>query len=273
MMKSLITRTTSAFLAISLLITLYYWLGLDGLKVIIYFSIAVGAFELTNILLPRETSTLHKALFFITSLLVFHTSTHYPAVGMLGITIFIVFFLIVGVLTNQNFSSIDGLLNYQTKALLGFVYIGLLPSYAYKLLDLPNGLNWFCLLLATVFAGDIGAYLVGVLFGKHKMMPLLSPNKTWEGAIGGLLSSLFIGYLASRALPHVPIMGLLATTLITGVVAQAGDFFESLLKRVSGVKDSGRIMPGHGGALDRIDGVLFASPIIMMAASLFEALQ
>ncbi len=272
MTKSLITRAISAILAVLLLVSLYYFLGLEGLKLVVYFSVAVGAYELANILLPKSISKLHKFLFFLTAILNFHTATHYPSVAMIAISIFIVIFFTLGILTHKYFLNLDDLLSYQTRSVAGFIYISLLPSYAYRILELSHGLIWFGVLLASVFAGDIGAYIMGTLAGRNKILPRLSPNKTWEGAFGGLLGSVAAGYAYSNLLPHVPLFGLLAIALFAGVVAQAGDFFESLIKRTAGVKDSGWIMPGHGGALDRIDGVLFASPVVMIAASLFEAL-
>jgi phosphatidate cytidylyltransferase len=160
---------------------------------------------------------------------------------------------------------------YQAASVLGFVYVGLFSSYAYRLLDLNHGLIWFSFLLAVVFAGDIGAYLVGVLIGKHKINPRFSPKKTWEGSIGGLISSLIAGFVYSQFLPQIQLNTLLITALCAGFVAQFGDFFESLIKRVADVKDSGNLMPGHGGVLDRLDGVLFASPLILIVASLSES--
>jgi phosphatidate cytidylyltransferase len=127
---------------------------------------------------------------------------------------------------------------------------------------IENGQIWFFGLLAMVFAGDTFAYFTGRNFGKNKLLEAVSPQKTIEGAIGGLVGSAVAGgALAYFFLPHIPIVSLMGVALVTGIFAQVGDLFESLLKRVAEVKDSGSIMPGHGGLLDRVDGVYFAAPV------------
>ncbi len=127
----------------------------------------------------------------------------------------------------------------------------------------------FIAVLAVVWLGDTGAYFVGKLFGKHKLAPILSPNKTIEGALGGVAASVG-GIFLAKAVFDIPGSNfwLIAFALAGGVVEQAGDLFESLLKRMAGLKDSGNVFPGHGGMLDRIDGLLFAFPLF----ALFPAL-
>ena len=231
----------------------------------------MGSYELLDILFAKNVSKFHKILFYIFSVLIFHVAANYPSFAVIGFSLLAVVFLVLSVLSHSQFPELENLVSYQAKSLLGFVYVGLLPSYAYRILNLPNGMIWFMTLLAVVFAGDIMAYIVGILVGKHKINPRLSPKKTWEGSIGGLVGSLTAGYVCSLYLPQIQLSGLLVTALCAGFVAQFGDFFESLLKRVADVKDSGGLMPGHGGVLDRLDGVLFASPVIMIVASLFES--
>lgn len=148
--------------------------------------------------------------------------------------------------------------------------MGLLPSFMIQLLSLPHGMVWFLSLLAIVFAGDIGAYIIGLNFGKHKIMPLVSPKKTVEGSIGGIAFSVFTALGISYFLDHINPVALVLLAVPTSVIAQFGDFFESVLKRVAEVKDSGKIMPGHGGVLDRVDGVLFAAPVILFGALVLE---
>ncbi len=127
----------------------------------------------------------------------------------------------------------------------------------------PKGNVWIFFLLFVIFMTDTGAFYIGRSFGKHKLYPSVSPGKSWEGAAGGFLcgllavilfSFLFSGYRDSL---HVWI---LAASL--SILSQVGDLAESMLKRNHGVKDSGRILPGHGGILDRIDGLLFAIPVL-----------
>jgi phosphatidate cytidylyltransferase len=114
----------------------------------------------------------------------------------------------------------------------------------------------------VIFLGDTGAYLIGKAFGRHKMAPIASPNKTWEGCAGGLLFAL-IASLAARFLffPAVPILRAAFTGIVVHAAAQVSDPLESLFKRAVGVKDSSNLLPGHGGFLDRIDSFLLAAPL------------
>jgi phosphatidate cytidylyltransferase len=130
----------------------------------------------------------------------------------------------------------------------------------------PNGHRWLLVALAIVWAGDTGAYFVGRAFGKHKLAPRISPNKSVEGLFGGmvcaLLAAAVLGWYAGATPEQQP--WLLLVALATFLASVIGDLFESLLKRHIGVKDSGDILPGHGGILDRIDAVLAALPVFAL---------
>lgn len=145
----------------------------------------------------------------------------------------------------------------------GLLYVPLLLGHLVMLRSLPHGVPWIFLLLILVMAGDTGAFYVGSALGRHKLYPLVSPNKSVEGAIGGLAGSL-IGVCIARwtFFPELSAGDCLLTALVIGPLGQAGDLFESLLKRSFGVKDSGTIIPGHGGILDRLDSILFAAPAL-----------
>ncbi len=145
---------------------------------------------------------------------------------------------------------------------LGFLYVGLLPSLTTKILMVQNGAYWMLVCLGVVFSGDVGAYFIGSRFGKNKLIPQISPNKTWEGALGGVACSmLFSLALGKYFFPNISMIVLVLSGCLAALLAQAGDFFESMLKRVAGQKDSGKFLPGHGGFLDRFDGLLFAIPV------------
>jgi phosphatidate cytidylyltransferase len=149
-------------------------------------------------------------------------------------------------------------------AVLGAVaYAGILGSHLVLLRRLEDGRGWVLLLLFTVFATDTGAYAVGRLFGRRKLAPRVSPAKTVEGALGGLVAAAVVCLVLNEALGlgQRP-LGLLALGAAIGVAGQIGDLGESLLKRSLGVKDMGRIFPGHGGVLDRLDSILFAAPLL-----------
>lgn len=120
------------------------------------------------------------------------------------------------------------------------------------------------LLFAIVGFGDTAAYYVGSRIGRHKMAPVISPNKSWEGSIAGLLTTLLVTAIWSLARQDAISIPLLLVAAATAVVAQLGDLVESLLKRGAGVKDSSHILPGHGGLFDRLDAILLAAPIFFL---------
>jgi len=134
------------------------------------------------------------------------------------------------------------------------------------LIDLrPGGQGWIFFLLAVIFASDTGAFYCGKLLGKHKLYEAVSPKKTWEGAIGGVIVSVIAASIFLRLIALHPLdlsIGILVIAL--SAAGQIGDLSQSMLKRTHGVKDSGHILPGHGGILDRIDGLLFAIPVLFV---------
>lgn len=141
----------------------------------------------------------------------------------------------------------------------GALYVGWLGAYAIWLRMLPaQGLGWTLLSLAVVWATDMGAYVVGTRFGRHGFFTQISPKKTWEGALGGWVSAIVV-MLALGELMGVPILHRLLFGGGLAIAATLGDLVESLLKRQTGVKDSGNLVPGHGGLLDRVDSLLFAA--------------
>lgn len=125
----------------------------------------------------------------------------------------------------------------------------------------PEARLWTLFLLWLVWAGDSVAYFVGRAFGRIPMAPEISPKKTWEGGAGNLAGSLIVAMVFSRWI-DVPAVHLLGAAALANVAGQAGDLLESAYKRSAGVKDSGTILPGHGGVLDRVDALIFAAPVL-----------
>jgi len=144
---------------------------------------------------------------------------------------------------------------------------GLLAMYPLTL-ALDRGERWVLLGVLTVSAGDTLAYFTGRAVGRRKLAPALSPNKTVEGAVGGLAGSVACAVLCAHfLLPGVPAGFAALSGAAIGIFGQGGDLFESLLKRAAGVKDSGKVFPGHGGILDRADALLAAGPVVYLAAA------
>ncbi|MBV9768557.1 MAG: phosphatidate cytidylyltransferase [Bryobacterales bacterium] len=127
---------------------------------------------------------------------------------------------------------------------------------------------WLLFALSLNWIGDIAALYVGRLFGRHKLAPQVSPGKTWEGSIGSTVASVIYGAVYFRwLLPEAPMGAALGLTVIANIAGQLGDLCESAMKRGAGVKDSGSLLPGHGGWLDRLDSSLFALPVVYFVVS------
>jgi phosphatidate cytidylyltransferase len=147
--------------------------------------------------------------------------------------------------------------------LQGVIYIPLSLSILVLIRNGTDGIAWIFFLLAIIFAGDTSAFYFGTYFGRHKLSPSVSPGKTIEGSIGGFFANILIGSVFKLFLfPYLSWGICFFFFILIGAAGQVGDLFESALKRMSGVKDSGTILPGHGGILDRIDALLFATPVM-----------
>jgi len=149
----------------------------------------------------------------------------------------------------------------------GVLYIGWMLSYWLNLRLLENGRGWVYLALFTTFANDTGAFFIGRAWGKHKLAPAISPSKTWEGTIGGLFSAIIaaiVVFVILNLISPFPFSYWQAVFLgfLVSLFAHLGDLVESLFKRNMGVKDSGKLLPGHGGILDRFDSLIFTGMVV-----------
>ncbi len=145
----------------------------------------------------------------------------------------------------------------------GVLYIGFPTYFFIKILNGVDGLKWCFTLACVTLMYDIVAYFSGTKWGKHKISVIISPNKSWEGFFGGFFGSIFAGVFCYVVLKlQVEFWLFLLVCIMCGVVGQIGDLFESLIKRDARIKDSGRILPGHGGMLDRIDSLLLSIPVM-----------
>ncbi len=169
-------------------------------------------------------------------------------------------------------------------AVFAFAYVAIPMALLVEIRQQAAGAIWVIYTLLAVWAGDIFAYFVGRALGRHRMSPEISPKKTWEGAIASIVASVIIGTLWFQHAPGIssgllrvgligrrdgifaleqpPLGPIIVLSAVVNLAAQLGDLAESLIKRGAGVKDSGSILPGHGGMLDRIDALLFAVPVV-----------
>lgn len=224
----------------------------------------------------RELQLMHSAneplLTFLGWLLllpILYSSWLWPA-GFLPVFTLSIFALLATVLWKYDASRWDSI----THSLTSFCYLSLPLAHLTKLGSLTAGWRWIILLLACVWAYDSFAFFIGSRFGKHKPWARISPNKSIEGVVGGLFGSIFVATLAFLfLLPELNPVEVAAYALPfgfgVGFLAQTGDLVESALKRTHQIKDSGRFLPGHGGLLDRIDSVLFATPFVYYFLTIF----
>ncbi|MSP22753.1 MAG: hypothetical protein EXR66_07025 [Dehalococcoidia bacterium] len=219
--------------------------------------IAIAAFELARAALPEAPLSAHASAAIAAALLVaatrtqdwFEVGTLVPAVGL---ALFVV--LRPGAAPEAMPSS---------WWLVAIAYPGILGAHCVLLRLLPEGQGWLVVMLAATFATDTGAYAVGRLIGRHKLAPSISPGKTWEGAVGGFVAGALAVVGATLLLDAPPETAAIAAIAVAlPVVGQAGDLVESAVKRRLGVKDMSRLLPGHGGIMDRLDSLLATGPAL-----------
>lgn len=254
-------RWLTAIVAVPVLI---YVIGFGHRKLfhalLLLFSM-IGLFEYFRITSPKQPLPIKIACFILTFFLFYFFSDGrfffmVPAVATLWVIV--PFCLYLFFYPDHRSHALEEM----GKIVLGLIYI-CLPLGLLIFIDKQRGNIWIFFLLLVIFMTDTGAFYFGRIFGKHKLFPSVSPGKTWEGAIGGFLCSLLAAFIFSSFFPLYRVnvfLWILAAAL--SILCQVGDLAESMLKRNHGVKDSGKILPGHGGVLDRIDGLLFAVPIL-----------
>lgn len=175
----------------------------------------------------------------------------------------------VAILMTSEWLDMSKEMNDQKKwRLIGFFYIAI-PVYSVIKLRNYNVeiLFW---MFAVIWSTDIFAFFAGKTLGGAKIAPTISPNKTWSGLIGGILASMIIGFLSSFMFAGGTLFFILLSALLS-IIEQLSDLLESKFKRIFGVKDSGNIIPGHGGILDRLDGMMLLSPVVLLIITIFPA--
>jgi len=185
-----------------------------------------------------------------------------PQISLLALFVMAPFFVLAGYFIYKYHVTEDAYLQFCRLA-FGLIYIGLFGAHLILLRHLPDGGSWLIIVTAITACSDSGAYFVGRAAGKHKLSPYISPNKTVEGAVGGvfagLLGAVFFAFLL---LPGINWLFLVLSGILISCIGIAGDLTESIIKRGTGTKDSGIILAGHGGILDRVDSLLFAAPVL-----------
>ena len=186
--------------------------------------------------------------------------------GMMAVILALILILFVYVFTYPKYDA-----RQIAAAFLGIVYVAVMLSYIYLTRNLENGHFIVWLIFLCSWGCDTCAYCVGMLIGKHKMAPVLSPKKSVEGGIGGIVGAALIGTLYALAINHwggagAEVIEYALIGAVGGAISQIGDLAASAIKRYHNIKDYGKLIPGHGGILDRFDSVIFTAPIIYYLA-------
>jgi phosphatidate cytidylyltransferase len=255
--SKLVLRIVTALLAIPALVWIVSWGGARVFSSLILLVTLVCLWEYYQIVFPDRRR--EQAIGIVAGLLVgVGVLTARPSVWVAGVTVLLFCtHLFFGGKLDERFDRL-------CRTLLGTLYLGYLIPHAALLYRRPEGSHWIFFVLLVVMVGDTAAYFVGTAIGRKKLYPEISPGKTVEGALGSTLASLLAGVIAGGfLLPEYPWPELAAVSLVLSLLGQVGDLFESWIKRVFGVKDSGAIVPGHGGLLDRMDSLIF--PLVFAA--------
>jgi len=260
MKKELSRRWQTAMIALPLLFLVIY--GSISFLILVTLAALICLYEFYSISLT-EVSIFHEALivaYILTPLWLLLLYTGYPEYLWMIATLNLM--IMAGIVVIR-FRDQTGILDIVTRQTLGFLYIPGLVGFMLLIHQFENGHKWIYVTFMMVFACDTGGYFIGKQFGKHALCPAVSPKKTIEGFLGGLflcvLTCLFFAILLHLPISMAHMIGL---STVVGIVAPLGDLFESAFKRVSNIKDSGNLLPGHGGLLDRIDALLFSGPLI-----------
>jgi phosphatidate cytidylyltransferase len=249
------------------LIVLAVWFDHPWFTVLMGAAALAGTYEFYRMAgLDRRERLLYLGLAWSLSLVLSHQYRHsHPHLLPLIITAAIV----ISLLCSLRRPSGEKAFHKWAWAIAGAFYVGWMLGYWLSLRGLQPleaGRNWVYLALLTTFANDTGAYFIGRARGKHRLAPTISPAKTTEGALGGLACSVIAAVIIATVLNLMAPFGfgywqIILLGLLIGVFAQLGDLVESLLKRSTGLRQSGDLLPGHGGVLDRFDSLIFVGPL------------
>ncbi|OPY91738.1 MAG: Phosphatidate cytidylyltransferase [Syntrophaceae bacterium PtaU1.Bin231] len=260
MMNPHLKRWITGIVAVPVLFCVVYFGTEEVFAILILLAALAGVFEYGAIVFGAGKGRERGELFFFGAVLLLAA-----AAGDRELLLAVVALSVPGVFILDLFSARTGSFDMgaTAKTVLGIVYVPLLMSHFIFLRREEQGVLWIFFVLVLAFSGDIAAFYVGRKFGRRKLLPSVSPGKTVEGILGLVAGSL-AGCLLFRWLffPVLPVLHAAVLAAVGGIVGQLGDLSESALKRSAGVKDSGAILPGHGGILDRLDCLLFLVPFV-----------
>jgi len=245
------------------LVILAIWFGDPWFSLLIAAAALAGTYEFYHMAnFDRREPLIYLGLLWTLALVL---SPHYRSPDILPIVITVI--MLVSLICLLRRPSRERVFHNWAWTIVGALYVGWMLSYWLSLRGLEDGRNWVYLAMLTTFANDTGAFFIGRAMGKHRLAPAISPTKTWEGAIGGLISAILGAIVIAMVLNLISPFAfkywqIILLGFLVGVFAQLGDLVESLLKRNMGVKESGNLLPGHGGILDRFDSLIFVGAVV-----------
>lgn len=267
-MNNFVKRTLSGFLFISVIIGSIL-LSKFSFAFVFALICAASVYEFHKITNNEADIQVDKRLAAFASYLLFICSFIVVS-GMYSTWVFGIYgFVVLGIFISELFAKKTNPIHNWAYFMLGQVFVAL-PFSLLNFIIYIHGFQPLILLalFATIWVNDSGAYLVGVSFGNHRLFERISPKKSWEGFFGGAFFALLSGYVFSMYIPEISLINWLIFSELVVVFGTFGDLSESLLKRTINVKDSGNVIPGHGGLLDRFDSMLLAAPVIYFYLSL-----
>lgn len=266
-MNNFVKRTLSGFFFVAIVISSILWHQYSFAAI---FAIITGlaVHEFHKISNSQSQVEVNIWASIVGGILLFASSFIYSS-GILRYPVFSVYgFYIILVLIAELYRQKANPLNNWAYFILGQIYVALPFSLLNFILFIDSWQPWILLsVFVTIWVNDTGAYLVGVSFGKHRLFERVSPKKSWEGFFGGAVAALLSGYVFSLLIPQINLVNWLIFSEIIVIFGTFGDLIESLMKRTVNMKDSGNIIPGHGGILDRFDSMLLAAPVIFIYLS------
>ncbi len=264
--QNLLVRIGSAAVLAPILAAVILWERPEPMTLCIQVAVAIGLVELYWIVLRDDPAWMRLAGVVLGSLI--SATIAWPVLTPLFPWVLAGCVLVAAIMHLLHFGDLASAPARTGLMVFGFIYVPVLLTPLALFKRLPDGEDWIFLTVTVTFFSDTGAYAVGRAFGKRKLYKAISPGKSREGALGGLAFSLLAALLAK--VWYMPQLGLVDAILVAipgGALGQVGDLVESMIKRGYKVKDSGWIIPGHGGLLDRIDALLFCIPWIYIYAA------
>lgn len=275
-MGSLAKRVMTALVAIPVLLFLTFWEVTLPFKVVAVGGLMLGLLEYLQLayedqIKPQRSEGIIALVIILLPYIDPKTFLWSPAASVLVV----LFFLNISFLGSQR--TIKRMIVTVSVTFFGLAYFGFFGSYFFRLRELPNGAWVLLWLFIATWAYDTGGYFVGGLWGKHKLAPQVSPKKSWEGCFGGAALT-FVGlFLLWKYFPvysqMFTLIDVAALALLLSFFGQVGDLVESIIKRSLSAKDSGSLIPGHGGIFDRIDSLLFNAPVLFFYLTQIKHLQ